>query len=53
MLPVAHGARIAIVHLDPVEQGLGAAAVQPVADRVAEAAEGVIGAIAQRQKPIG
>ncbi|MNI11588.1 hypothetical protein D3C73_647380 [compost metagenome] len=53
MLPVAHGARIAIVDLDPVEQGLRPAAVQPVADRVAEAAEGVIGPVAQRHQPIG
>ncbi len=53
MLPVADGARVAVVHLDPVEQGLGAAAVQPVADRVAETAIGVIGPVAQGQQTIG
>jgi len=53
VLPVADRAGVAVVDLDPVEQGLGPAAVQPVADRVAEAAEGVIGAVAQRQQAIG
>ena len=53
VLPVADGARVAIIHLDPVEQGLGAAVVQPVADRVAEAAIGVIGAVAQGQQAVG
>ena len=53
VLPVADRAGVAVVDLDPVEQGLGPAAVQPVADRVAEAAEGVIGTVAQRQQAIG
>ena len=49
VLPVADGAGLTIVHLDHVEQGFGARAPQPAVDRMAEAAELVIAAVAQGQ----
>ena len=50
VLPMAQGAGVAAVHVHGVEQRQCAALAQPVLQGAAEAAEGVIAAVAKRQQ---